>query len=151
MSIKRLAALLVALGTAAALWPEAGPPGSPEIRVYKSPTCGCCSKWVEHMREAGFRVVAEDVADMREVKRREGVPLDLASCHTAVVEGYVVEGHVPGRVVRSLLEAAPAVAGLAVPGMPVGSPGMEGPNPQPYDVVAFDGDGNRTVFERVEH
>ena len=102
------------------------------------------------MRGAGFRVVAEDVSDMREVKRREGVPLDLASCHTAVVEGYVVEGHVPGHVVRSFLEAAPAVAGLAVPGMPVGSPGMEGPNPQSYDVVAFDGDGNRTVFERVE-
>lgn len=150
MGIKRLAAVLVALGSAAALWSDAGSLGDPEIRVYKSPTCGCCAKWIEHMRGAGFRVVAEDVSDMREVKRREGVPLDLASCHTAVVEGYVVEGHVPGHVVRSFLEAAPAVAGLAVPGMPVGSPGMEGPNPQSYDVVAFDGDGNRTVFERVE-
>ncbi len=149
MSMKKLSAVLVALGMSAALWPAERTPGSPEMRVYKSPTCGCCAKWVEHMRAAGFDVVVEDVSDMREVKRREGVPADLASCHTAVVEGYVVEGHVPARVVRAFLEAEGSAKGIAVPGMPIGSPGMEGPNPQPYDVVAFDEAGARTVFERI--
>ena len=150
MSIKKLSAALVAVGVSAAFWPHGTRPESPEVHVYKSASCGCCAKWVEHLREAGFEVVAHDVADLRQVKRREGVPADLASCHTAVVEGYVVEGHVPARVVRAFLESGSEAAGIAVPGMPVGSPGMEGPRPQSYDVVAFDRAGSRTVFERID-
>lgn len=130
---------------------EAAIPGAETtIHVYKSPTCGCCAKWVTHMEAAGFEVTVEDETDMAGVKRRTGVPFDLSSCHTAVAGDRVIEGHVPARVVRRFLEDGPKVAGISVPGMPVGSPGMEGPNPQPYDVIAFDGKGNRTVFERVD-
>ena len=124
--------------------------GAEEVLVYKSPACGCCEKWADHMREAGFSVRSENVLDLPAVKRREGVPLDLGSCHTAVVGGYVFEGHIPAHVIRDFLDAAPDLAGLAVPGMPIGSPGMEGPNPTPYDVIAFDAQGNRGVFERIE-
>lgn len=148
--MRKLAAVLVAVGVSAAFWPGGATPESPEIRVYKSPTCGCCAKWVDHLREAGFDVVAEDVSDMWEVKRREGVPADLTSCHTAIVDGHVVEGHVPASVIRAFLEAGGEAKGIAVPGMPVGSPGMEGPNPEPYDVIAFDGAGNRTVFQTIK-
>ena len=122
----------------------------PELKVYKSPTCGCCAKWVEHMQEAGFKVSVEEEVDMRGVKIRTGVPLELSSCHTTVVGDYVIEGHVPATVVKRFLEEAPKVKGITVPGMPIGSPGMEGPNARPYEVIAFDGKGNRTVFERVD-
>lgn len=120
----------------------------PEMVVYRSPTCGCCTAWVEHMREAGFRVRVEDRTDLGPVKAEMGVPRDLTSCHTARVGGYVVEGHVPAADVQRLLEERPDVRGLAVPGMPVGSPGMEGPRPERYEVVAFDGEGGREVFAR---
>ena len=126
------------------------PPSETAIHVYKSPTCGCCAKWVTHMEAAGFKVTVEDETDMAGVKRRTGVPFELSSCHTAVAGEYVIEGHVPARVVRRFLEEGPKVAGISVPGMPIGSPGMEGPNPKPYDVIAFDGKGDRTVFERVD-
>ena len=152
MNMKRLAAA-ASLVTGALLVVSFRPLDSelsPEIHVYKSPTCGCCAKWVTHMKAAGFNVTVEDVIDMAGVKQRTGVPLDLSTCHTAVVGAYVIEGHVPARVVKRFLEEAPEVAGITVPGMPMGSPGMEGPNPQPYDVIAFDGKGNRTVFEQVD-
>lgn len=119
-----------------------------EVLVYRTAACGCCGKWVDHLREAGFEVRVEDRRDLAPVKAELGVPGDLASCHTAVVDGYVVEGHVPASDVKRLLEERPDVAGLAVPGMPVGSPGMEGPREERYSVVAFDGEGNRTVFQR---
>lgn len=120
-----------------------------EMVVYRSPACGCCLAWVEHMREAGFRVRVEERTDLAPVKAEAGVPADLSSCHTAVVGGYVVEGHVPAADVRRLLAERPDVHGLAVPGMPVGSPGMEGPRPdEPYEVIAFDGRGDRRVFAR---
>lgn len=119
-----------------------------EITVYKSPTCGCCGKWVDHLKDAGFSVRAEDVRDLNAVKARYGVQPHLASCHTAVVDGYVVEGHVPAASIKRLLRERPAVKGLAVPGMPVGSPGMEGPNPERYDVVTFDAAGRAAVYER---
>lgn len=122
--------------------------GVAEMVVYRSPACGCCNAWVDHMRAAGFRVQVEDRADLAPVKAEMGVPFDLSSCHTALVEGYVVEGHVPAEDVRRLLAERPDVKGLAVPGMPVGSPGMEGPSPEPYTVVAFDGEGGREVFAR---
>lgn len=118
------------------------------VVVYKSPACGCCGDWVDHLRTNGFEVRVEDRDDLRPVKAELGVPSDLAACHTAVVDGYVVEGHVPAADVRRLLEERPDVAGVAVPGMPVGSPGMEGPREERYSVVAFDGDGGREVFAR---
>jgi hypothetical protein len=123
------------------------------VVVYKSPTCGCCNDWIEHMEESGFTVKAVDVPmydEMVAKKREHGVPGDLGSCHTAVVDGYVVEGHVPADAVKRLLAERPDVKGLAVPGMPIGSPGMEGPNPQPYDIVVFGGEGGPRVFERVD-
>ena len=117
----------VALGTAA-----------DTVVVYKDPQCGCCTNWVDHMRNAGFTMVVHDTTGMNAVKTRLGVGDDLVSCHTATVGGYVVEGHVPAADIARLLREKPKVAGLAVPGMPMGSPGMEGPTVQRYDVVTFD-------------
>lgn len=118
------------------------------VTVYRSPSCGCCHNWVEHLEAAGFEVKVIDADDLQEVKALNGVTSNLASCHTALVEGYVVEGHVPAADVKRLLAERPAIAGLAVPGMPIGSPGMEGPNPQRYDVVAFDRAGRISVWAR---
>ena len=120
------------------------------VQVWKSPTCGCCGGWVEHLRAEGFEVEVHDVADLRDVKAENGVTDDLASCHTALVDGYVVEGHVPAEDIRRLLAERPDVAGIAAPGMPVGSPGMEVPGraADPYEVVAFTRDGGRSVFAR---
>lgn len=107
------------------------------ITVYKSPTCGCCGKWIEHLEAGGFAVEAIDVANVGQIKKKHGVPAELSSCHTALVDGYVIEGHVPAEDVKRLLEERPEIVGLAVPEMPIGSPGMEGPNPEPYEVIAF--------------
>lgn len=122
-------------------------PELPVVRVWKSPTCGCCSMWVQHMRDAGFEVQVEDVADVTPIKVEHGVQPPLQSCHTALVEGYALEGHVPADDVLRLLEERPEVAGLAVPGMPVGAPGMEmGGRVDPYKVLAFQRDGSSTVW-----
>jgi hypothetical protein len=118
----------------------------PAVMVYKSPTCGCCAKWVEHVRKAGFAVTVKDVPNVGEVKLANGVPADLASCHTALVAGYVVEGHVPADVIQKLLKEKPAVAGIAVAGMPMGSPGMEGSYSDRYDIVAFEKSGKQRVY-----
>jgi hypothetical protein len=118
-----------------------------KIDVYKDPTCGCCANWVGHLRKNGFAVHSEDVADINSVKVKYNVPAALRSCHTAVVSGYVIEGHVPAADVKRLLTTRPAdLVGLAVPGMPVGSPGMEGSNPQAYQVLAFDKSGRSRMF-----
>ncbi len=122
----------------------------PTMLVYKTEGCGCCNGWVEHLQAAGFEVDARNVTDLMSVKMDAGVPADLSSCHTALVDGYVVEGHVPADVVKSLLAERPEAAGIAVPGMPIGSPGMEGTNPRPYDVLAFDRQGGRSVYTRVD-
>lgn len=115
------------------LW--AGPAAGPEITVYKSPTCGCCSKWVDHLKAGGFSVRSHDVPDVGPIKRKHGIPDRLSSCHTGLVGGYAVEGHVPADVIRKLLKERPRAVGLAVPGMPMGSPGMEGPHRDRYDVL----------------
>jgi hypothetical protein len=125
-----------------------GQAANPTITVYKSPTCGCCNGWVDHLEQVGYTVEANDRNDMLAVKDQLGVARELGSCHTAVIEGYVIEGHVPGDVIARLLSERPDIAGIAVPGMPVGSPGMEGPNPQPYEILAFDHQGNVSVFDR---
>ncbi|HEX2201988.1 MAG TPA: DUF411 domain-containing protein [Longimicrobium sp.] len=119
----------------------------PLVTVYKSPSCGCCRKWVEHMEANGFRVEVHDVDDIMPAKREAGVPEHLGSCHTARVEGFAVEGHVPADVIQRLLRERPQVAGIAVPGMPMGSPGMEGPRTDPYDIIAFTKDGKTEVYE----
>lgn len=118
----------------------------PSVTVYKSPTCGCCTKWVSHLRDAGFAVTAVDVRDLQRIKTENGVSREISSCHTAVVDGYVLEGHVPATDVLRLLDERPQVTGLTVPGMPIGSPGMEGPNPERYVVYAFDSRGRTTPF-----
>ncbi len=117
------------------------------IAVSKDPNCGCCIGWVEHLRQAGFSVTVTDTADLSAIKKRLGVPDDLASCHTAEVNGYVIEGHVPADAITRLLRETPPGSGLSVPGMPIGSPGMEGGTPQAYDVILFGSQGRR-VFAR---
>lgn len=120
----------------------------PMVTVYKTPTCGCCSLWVDHLKANGFSVQTYDLDDLSVTKAQLGVPGNLSSCHTAVVGGYVVEGHVPAEDVKRLLAERPNVTGLAVPGMPIGSPGMEvegRPNDR-YQVVAFDKRGGQSVF-----
>ncbi|MEZ4421975.1 MAG: DUF411 domain-containing protein [Gemmatimonadota bacterium] len=115
--------------------------------VYKTPTCGCCSAWVDHLREAGFEVETRDLNDLSAIKADLGVDPRLQSCHTGVIDGYVVEGHVPAADIARMLSEKPEIAGLAVPGMPMGSPGMEGPRTDPYDVLSFEHDGTVSVFE----
>ena len=122
--------------------------GALEVPVYKSPTCGCCSKWIAHLEANGFKVDAHDVADLTQVKLEHGIRRELTGCHTAVVDGYVIEGHVPAEDIQRLLRERPDVVGLTVPGMPMGSPGMEGPTSKPYDVLTFDRNGNITVFAK---
>jgi hypothetical protein len=119
------------------------------MQVYKTPTCGCCAKWVEHAKLAGFVPEIHDMPDVSPVKAKVGLPPALQSCHTALVGGYVIEGHVPADLIQRLLEEKPKVAGLAVPGMPVGSPGMEmGDRRDPYDVIAFTKDGTTSVYAK---
>lgn len=123
----------------------------PRVSVTKSPSCGCCGAWVQHMRDAGFEVEVRDVADeaLSEFKRRLGLTPEQVSCHTAQVEGYFVEGHVPADDVKRLLAERPEARGLAVPGMPAGSPGMEmGGVRDPYDTLLIGPDGRATVFAR---
>ncbi|MCC5858315.1 MAG: DUF411 domain-containing protein [Ectothiorhodospiraceae bacterium] len=121
-----------------------------DIKVYKTPWCGCCTDWVDYLEREGMRteVVDVDQEALNEIKLQAGLRQELASCHTAFIDGYVVEGHVPVEDIRALLEQRPdGVLGIAVPGMPVGSPGMEiGDRRDPYDVVAFDAEGNTEVF-----
>jgi hypothetical protein len=123
-------------------------PAAQAITVYKTATCGCCTKWVDHLKAAGFNPTVHVVENMSQVPITKRVPDPLRSCHTATLEGYLVEGHVPADVIKQLLREKPRVEGIAVPGMPAGSPGMESPNPEPYDVVAFDSTGKTKVFAK---
>ena len=123
---------------------------APLVEVFKTPTCGCCSQWVTHMRASGFTVRTTDLNDLTQIKSSRRVPDAVQSCHTAVVGGYVVEGHVPAADVHRLLKEKPAVVGIAVGGMPVGSPGMEypGTKAQPYNVMSFDKSGVTRIFAK---
>lgn len=142
-----LAPLAAALGR---IEPAAAQRALPEIHVYKSPTCGCCNDWIKHLQAAGFRVGFTNVPDSRFYRAKLGMPARFGSCHTALVNGYVIEGHVPAADIRKLLRDQPEAIGLAVPGMPVGSPGMDGPEyrglADPYDVLLVQGDGRWRVF-----
>jgi hypothetical protein len=144
LRLGRLVGITLAAWIALAPRPVLG--GQATVRVYKSATCECCAKWVEHLKSHGFAVQVTEVPDVDRVKREHKIPDQLASCHTATVGNYYVEGHVPAEDVKRLLKEHPRIAGLAVPGMPIGSPGMEGPNPEPYDVLAVDAKGGTKVF-----
>ena len=134
---------------AAPLLPACGTAGSPQQQqmiVFKDPTCGCCGKWVEHVRANSFAVEVKEVSDFADYSRRSGVPSKLRGCHTAIVDGYTVEGHVPAADIQRLLSERPEAKGLVVPGMPIGSPGMEGGRRQAYSVLLFGTDGRTSVF-----
>lgn len=137
--------LLLLLGSTP-LWARAA--GRQTVVVHKTPTCGCCGVWVTHLEKSGFAAQVHDMADVTPVKTRLGVPPSLASCHTAEIEGYFVEGHVPAADIQRMLAKKPAARGLAVPGMPAGSPGMEVPSGQvdAYDVLLVGKDGSTSVF-----
>ncbi|MGZ8254430.1 MAG: DUF411 domain-containing protein [Burkholderiaceae bacterium] len=150
---RRIAGLLFAAPAVLALAPQRGrAQGTPVVEVYKSPTCGCCRDWIKHLHDNGFTSIKTfDVGNAK--KRAEvGMSLRYGSCHTALVEGYVVEGHVPAREIRRLLKERPKALGLAVPGMPLGSPGMEVDDGRVdrYDVMLVQRDETATVFASYE-
>ncbi len=120
----------------------------PLITVFKTPTCGCCGKWVEHLKANGFTVKVQEVNDTSAYERQYRVPRNMVSCHTAVVNGYTIEGHVPAAEIKRLLNERPKAVGLAVPGMPVGSPGMEAAHSEEYSVFVFDESGHASVYAR---
>jgi hypothetical protein len=133
------------------LWALLPPSGAPTpITVYKSRTCGCCSSWVDHIRDNGFAAVVHDEEEMEKLKDKLGVPADVRSCHTAQVDGYLIEGHVPAKDIHRLLAERPKAAGLAVPNMPPLTPGMAPPGTQPrdFDVLSFQPDGTTRTFAR---
>ncbi len=142
-----IAALLVIVALAAgAIVLNQRPAEAADIVVYKSPTCGCCGKWVDHLRANGFSVSVRERGNLQPIKDKLGVPRRMRSCHTAEIGGYTIEGHVPADVISRLLKEKPPIKGLAVPGMPMGSPGMEGPRRDAYDVLAFRKSGATMVY-----
>ena len=140
-------ALALGIGAASTDAVQAAPP-LPGVVMYKSALCGCCGKWADHMRAAGFRVVVREVGSLTTIEDRYGVPKGATSCHTALVGGYVVVGHVPADLVQRLVTERPAIAGISAPGMPQSAPGMDAPGRAPYDVVAFDREGHTRVYDR---
>jgi len=122
---------------------------SKDITVYKNPQCGCCNKWISYLKKNNYNVTEINTRDVLLEKKRLGVPEKLAACHTAVIDGYIVEGHVTDRDIKRLLLFRPKIKGIAVPGMPVGTPGMEGSSKEPYSVMSFDKDGKIKTF--VKH
>ena len=121
---------------------------SSTVLVHKDPNCGCCGDWAKHLEAAGLSVKVEETTRLNAIRSRLGVPTDLAACHTAEVGGYLVEGHVPAAAIKRLLEERPDASGIAVPGMPSGSPGMNG-KPQQYSVIMFGQNGRRTYMQFV--
>lgn len=143
-----MAGLAAALAPAPAALGATFAPDSPLVKVVRSPDCGCCGAWIDHLREAGFAVDVTMSEDVAAFKEQHGVPQALWSCHTALVEGYLIEGHVPAEAIRALLDQRPEAAGLAVPGMPIGSPGMErGDQTEPFVVIAWSASGT-SVFAK---
>jgi hypothetical protein len=142
-----VAALMSPLALACAREARAG---GIAMQVYKTPTCGCCRAWVDHVNDNGFTATAQDMPDVGPTRKKLGVPDRLASCHTATVGNYIIEGHVPANAVHRLIASKDAqILGLAVPGMVAGSPGMEGLTKDPYDIIAFDRQGGTRVYEHI--
>ena len=127
--------------------PLAAMAAAPVIDVFKSASCGCCAGWVEHLKANGFKTRVKNVDNPSDYRERGGIPNELGSCHTGMIQGYAIEGHVPAADIKRLLAQKPKAKGLAVPGMPLGSPGMEGPRKDPYDVLLVHADGKTTVFK----
>ena len=150
MRSRSLLLLLLSMASFSVCADAPSPASLPPVTVYKSRSCGCCGKWVDHMRKSGFTVEVQDVDNVHPIKMRVGVPIAKGSCHTAEVAGYFLEGHVPASDVKRLLSEKPAAKGLAVPGMPLGSPGMEAADgrTQPYDVELVANDGSTSRFSR---
>ena len=149
-SRRQAAALIFAGFISAKTWLGLGSPAAAAARgtVFKSPTCGCCAEWVKILRRAGINLEVKDVKSLSKIKAMLQVPAALQSCHTAIIDNYVVEGHVPVREIKRLLEEKPKANGIAVPGMPIGSPGMEqGGRRDPYQVILFQDGGNRVFAE----
>jgi hypothetical protein len=145
---RALIVLAAAACAAAGFTARAANASRTRIEVWKSPTCGCCKEWIKHLQAHGFEVVAHDVAGPADIREQLGMPSRYGSCHTARVQGYLLEGHVPAREVQRLLNERPAAIGLAVPAMPVGSPGMEqGARRDPYDVLLVTRDGRASVYQ----
>ena len=146
--VGQAAGLGLALAGGKSLWAAAPRAADDTMTIYMSPTCGCCAKWVDHVKAAGFKTVVHEEEGMDTVKESLGVPRDMRSCHTAQVDKYLIEGHVPAEDIRKLLAAKPRAAGLAAPGMPASSPGMAVPGAphEPYDVLIFRHDGTSEVF-----
>jgi Cu/Ag efflux protein CusF len=119
----------------------------PTIDVYKSAYCGCCEQWVDHLKKNGFTVKSHDVPNPSDCRAKSGIPEQLGSCHTGMVNGYAIEGHVPAAEIKRLLAERPKARGLAVPSMPMGSPGMEGPRSDAYDVLLVQADGSHKVYQ----
>jgi hypothetical protein len=144
--------MVLALAATATLGAQTKPAQAPasagQVTVYRKASCGCCGKWVDHMKAAGFEVTVHVLDDVDTAPGRERVPSSLRSCHTGTVGRYAIEGHIPADVVKDLLKKRPDVDGIAVPGMPLGSPGMESPDPVNYEVVAFDKQGRTSTFAR---
>lgn len=147
--VSTLTAVVLALGVSVGHGQTSAPV---KVAVYKTPTCGCCAKWASMLGKAGFDVAITDMpqAELQQLKTAKGVPEPIRTCHTAVVAGYVVEGHVPVDVIQKMLKEKPKTAGIGVAGMPAGSPGMESPNPVAYDVLTFERDGKTAVYAKVQ-
>jgi hypothetical protein len=145
-----IAAALAALATAVPVAVAAAPAA---VEVWKAPTCGCCKDWIVHLEANGFKVQVHDSGNTA-ARARLGIPMRLGSCHTALIEGYAIEGHVPAREIRRLLAERPGAVGLAVPGMPIGSPGMDGPaygaRKDAYDVLLVRKDGSTTSYQHYQ-
>jgi len=142
--------MLLATAAVLAVAPSCAAPAKAAITVYKDPSCGCCTAWADHLTENGFAVTVEEDTDMAALKAKLGVPDDLGSCHTGVIAGYAIEGHVPAEDIKRLLAQKPSAIGLAVPAMPINSPGMEVPGEpdEPYTVWLFNKDGTRSAFAK---
>ena len=147
--MKRWAILVAAFALIGSLV-QAGAGELPRMTMWKSPWCGCCAAWAEHMKNAGFQVEIKEVEELDRIKRAAGIPEALQSCHTAKVGGYTIEGHVPAADVKRMLSTQPDIDGLAVGGMPSGSPGMENGQHDPYDVVTFKGGTRGKIFKRYD-
>jgi hypothetical protein len=143
-----LSPLMLALPLSPVMAEAAPGQAAPRVTVHKSPYCGCCKDWIDYLERNGFEVVANDTHDMEQIKKRFHVPGAVASCHTAVVDGYVVEGHVPVNDIRRLLRERPAVVGISAPGMPQDSPGMGSETPRGYNVVTFTEQGEIDLYSR---
>jgi hypothetical protein len=150
MRIDRCDFIAAALAALAVIVPAGATAAPVPVEVWKAPTCGCCKDWISHLESNGFKVKVHDTGNTA-ARSRLGIPMRLGSCHTAQVEGYVIEGHVPAREIQRLLSERPSAVGLAVPGMPIGSPGMDGPvygtRKDPYDVLLVRKDGSTTSYQ----